>query len=74
MLSLLPSYTSAQVSIIAPQSVQVFDTPSDGGGSLTVQWAPTPEDGPDIRYQVLIGDASATDPATFTIIAEFPAN
>lgn len=70
----LPPSTSADTPISAPQDVQTFDTPNDGGGSLTVQWAPAPGDGPDIRYQVLVGEASATDPATFTIIAEFPAN
>lgn len=73
-LSLWPAYASAQAPITAPQQVQVFDTPNDGGGSLTVQWAPAPWDGPDIRYQVLVGEASATDPTTFTINAEFPAN
>lgn len=64
----------AQSVLTAPHTVQVFDTPSDGGGSLTVQWAPAPWDSPDARYQVLLGDASATDPATFTVVAEFPAN
>lgn len=64
----------SQPALTTPQTVQVFDTPSDGGGSLTVQWAPAPWDSPDVRYQVLVGDASATDPATFTVVAEFPAN
>ncbi|MDF0666743.1 MAG: hypothetical protein P0119_11825 [Nitrospira sp.] len=64
----------AQAALTAPQDVHVFDTPSDGGGSLTVQWAPAPWDGLDVRYQVLVGDASATDPATFSVVAEFPAN
>lgn len=73
-LSLLPSYTLAQAPISAPQDVRVFDTPSDGGGSLTVQWAPSPWDAPDVRYQVLVGDAAATDPTTLAIITEFPAN
>jgi len=73
-VSLSPSFTLAQASISAPLEVHVFDTPSDGGESLTVQWPPAPGEGPDIRYQVLIGAGSATDPATFTIIAEFPAN
>ena len=45
-----------------------------GGGSLTVQWAPVSGEGSDIHYQVLIGEATATDPATFTIVTEFPAN
>ena len=73
-LSCLSSSVSAQTSITAPQDVRVFDTPNDGGGSLTVQWAPAPGDRPETRYQVLIGEATATDPATFTIIAEFPAD
>lgn len=64
----------AQTSITAPQEIHVFDTPNDGGSSLTVQWAPMPDDGPNTRYQVLVGEASATDPATFTISAEFPTN
>jgi hypothetical protein len=73
-LGLSPTYTLAQVLSGAPQDVQAFDTPNDGGGNLTVQWAPAPWDGPDIRYQVLVGDAAATDPATFTVVAEFPAS
>ncbi|UVT17556.1 MAG: hypothetical protein H8K04_08490 [Nitrospira sp.] len=72
--SLQPPCTSAETAISAPQDVQVFDTPNDGGGSLTVQWAPTPKDGPDIRYQVLLARAPAADPTTFTVVAEFPAN
>ena len=64
----------AQTSLTAPQDVRVFDTPSDGGESLTVQWAPAPGDGPDIRYQVLAGDASTTDPQNLAIVAEFPSN
>ncbi len=71
---LLPSYTLAEAPISAPQDVRVFDTPSDGGGNLTVQWPPASWDGPDIRYQVLVGEASATDPTTFAVLAEFPAN
>lgn len=64
----------AQSGVTAPQDVQVFDTPNDGGGSLTVQWAPQAWDSPDVRYQVLVGDTSATDPATLMIMAEFPSN
>ena len=73
-MSTSPSYTTAQALITAPQEIHVFDTPNDGGSSLTVQWAPMLEDRPDVRYQILAGAASATDPATFTIIAEFPTN
>jgi len=72
--SVLPSYTAAETAISAPQDVQVFDTPSDGGGSLTVQWTPASWDSSELRYQVLLGDASSTDPSTFTVMAEFPAN
>jgi hypothetical protein len=68
------SFAFAQSSVTAPQDVRFFDTPSDGGGSVTVQWAPASWDGPDVRYQVLVGDASATDPATLTIAVEFPSN
>jgi hypothetical protein len=74
VFSWLCSSVFAQSLVTAPQNVRVFDTPSDGGGSLTVQWAPAPWDGPDVRYQVLVGDAAATDPASLAIIAEFPAN
>jgi hypothetical protein len=72
--SVLSPYASAETAISVPQEVRVFDTPSDGGGSLTVQWAPAPSDRSDIRYQVLVGEASASDPSAFTIIAEFPSN
>ena len=74
VLSLLPAYVLAQPSIGAPQDVRVFDTPNDGGESLTVQWAPAAWDGPDIRYQVLVGDAATTDPQNMTVVSEFPSN
>jgi hypothetical protein len=74
MVSLVLCDTLAQASITAPQDVRVFDTPNDGGESLTVQWASMPWDGPDIRYQVLVGDASITDPQKLTVVSEFPSN
>jgi hypothetical protein len=58
----------------APDGLQVFDTPNDGGESLTVSWAPGASDSAGIRYQVLAGDAAVTDPASLKVIAEFPAN
>jgi uncharacterized protein DUF6754 len=64
----------AQSTLTAPDDLQVIDTPNDGGESLTVIWAPGASDGPDARYQVLIGDAAATEPAALKVIAEFPAN
>jgi hypothetical protein len=64
----------AQSTLTAPADLQVTDTPNDGGESLTVIWRPSSSDGPDARYQVLIGDAAATEPAALKVIAEFPAN
>lgn len=63
-----------QSTLTAPADLQAIDTPNDGGESLTVIWAPSSSDGPDARYQVLIGDAAATEPAALKVIAEFPAN
>ena len=74
MMIVLASQALAEPLITAPQDVRVFDTPNDGGESLTIQWAPMPWDGPDIRYQVLVGDASTTDPRKLTVVSEFPSN
>lgn len=64
----------AEDQLATPANVQVFDTPNDGGQSLTVNWSPSALDRPDARYQVLIGDAGATDTASLKLVAEFPAN
>lgn len=64
----------AQSTLTAPDDLQLIDTPNDGGESLTVIWAPGASDDPGARYQVLIGDAGATEPAALKVIAEFPAN
>lgn len=40
--------------LLPPQHFQVYDTPSDGGGSLTLTWAPSDDDGPDVRYEILL--------------------
>ncbi len=64
----------SQPSAAPPAELQVFDTPNDGGESLTVIWASSSSDSGDARYQVLIGDANVTDPAALKAIAEFPAN
>jgi hypothetical protein len=69
-----PSSTSAQSTLPAPAELQVTDTPNDGGESLTVVWAPSPADTAQGQYQVLIGEAGASDPASLKVIAEFPAN
>ena len=64
----------AQPAITAPAGVQVIDTPNDGGESLTLVWAPSPSDGPEEQYEVLIGDPGAADPSAFKVVAKFPAN
>ena len=58
-----------------PQQLQALDTPSDGGGRLTVLWAPSTLDGPDLRYQVLIQEGPPpADPSHMKVLAEFPSN
>nr|MBI3613776.1 hypothetical protein [Nitrospirota bacterium] len=58
--------------VSAPREVQVFDTPNDGGGGLTVTWAPEPGEGPSVHYHVML--AEAKDGAAAKQLAEFPAN
>ena len=64
-----------------PQEVKVYDTPSDGGGSLTVTWPPAPYDGPEVTYQIMVSrrsgsDAPVRDQAQSggTMIAEIPSD
>jgi hypothetical protein len=52
----------------------VIDTPNDGGGSLTVLWAPAPYDSAAVKYQILLGESPSADPATMKVVAEIPAN
>jgi hypothetical protein len=68
------SYSLAHATLPSPAGLQVIDTPNDGGASITVVWAPSPSDGPDAHYQVLIGEPGAQDQAALKAIAEFPAN
>ena len=58
--------------VSAPREVRVFDSPNDGGGGLTVTWAPEPGEGPSVHYHVLL--AEAKDGAQAKQLAEFPAN
>jgi hypothetical protein len=68
------SLASDQVSLTAPQNIQVYDTPNDGGASLTVLWAAA-ADQANLRYQVLMAEGgNVTDPSTMKAIAEFPAD
>ena len=65
----------AQTTITPPQDVRVFDTPSDGGGSLTVLWSPASYDSAASKYQVLLSEGTTVpDPAAMKVVAEFPAN
>ncbi len=77
-LSVLPVFaqtSETKKTLSPPQDVRVFDTPSDGGGSLTVVWAPAPYDSAATRYQVLLSEgATVADPAAMKVVAEFPAN
>ena len=72
MLACLPSLVSAQT---PPQRLRVIDTPSDGGGSLTVLWAPSASDSAAWKYQILLHEGSVpSDPSAWKIVAEFPAD
>lgn len=75
VIGLSPSFVLAQTPLSPPQDVRVFDTPSDGGGSLTLLWLPAPEESAATKYQVLLSEGAAVpDPAAMTVVAEFPAN
>ena len=76
---LAPLAAQAGERLAPPQELQVFDTPNDGGNSLTVTWAPAPHDGPGTRYLVMVGEAgppTGTSPslAGMTVIADFPSD
>lgn len=68
----LPAMAQAQT---MPQQLRVIDTPSDGGGSLTVLWASSPSDSATTKYQVLLHEAGPPqDSSAWKVVAEFPAN
>ncbi len=72
---LAPQLLSAQATLAPPRQLQVFDTPSDGGGSLTVTWAASPTDSASVKYQILLHEGGAhQDAAGWKVLAEFPAN
>ncbi|HEU4683327.1 MAG TPA: DUF6754 domain-containing protein [Nitrospira sp.] len=74
VLAWLSSPALAQPVLSPPRDVIVIDTPNDGGESLTVQWAPSPWDSPAATYQILVGEATVTDPSALKVVAEFPSN
>ena len=73
VLSVVPAVVQAD--IVPPQNVRVMDTPSDGGQSLTVVWAPAPYDGPSVKYHILVGEGSAAaDSSLLKMVAELASN
>jgi uncharacterized protein DUF6754 len=66
--ALAPWAIQAGATVTPPQDVRVFDTPNDGGGSLTVIWDKADGEGKDLRYQVLLGDQTGGVPK---VVAEF---
>ena len=70
--ALIPPLAPAQT---MPQQLRVIDTPSDGGGSLTVLWAPSASDSAGTTYQILVHEGGLPqDPTAWKVVAEFPAN
>ncbi|MEP7151155.1 MAG: fibronectin type III domain-containing protein [Nitrospira sp.] len=75
LLALPPQLLCAQATLLPPQQLHVFDTPSDGGGSLTATWASSASDSATGTYQVLLHEGGAPpDPTAWKVLAEFPAN
>jgi hypothetical protein len=75
LLAEVPQALLAQAPLTTPQQVRVFDTPSDGGNSLTVTWAASPSDSAAGKYHVLLHEGGAPqDPAGWKVLAEFPAD
>ncbi|MCC2642346.1 MAG: conserved rane protein of unknown function [Nitrospira sp.] len=75
LVLLAPPILRAQDSLTAPRQLQVIDTPSDGGGSLTVLWAPEANESTAGKYQVLLHEGEPPqDPAAWKVLAEFPAD
>jgi hypothetical protein len=50
---------AAAADLTPPRDVRLFDTPNDGGESLTLVWAPAPHDGPDVTYRILLSQDGA---------------
>lgn len=81
LISLLLGPLAAQAGepLAPPREVRVVDTPSDGGNSLTVTWAPSPHDGSGTRYLIMVGEAgpekeTPTSLAGMTVVADFPSD
>ncbi|MEW6543585.1 MAG: DUF6754 domain-containing protein [Nitrospirota bacterium] len=58
-----------------PSRVRLLDTPSDGGGSLTVVWAPSEGEDATLRYEIRVAEGGGSmEAAPAKVVAEFPAN
>jgi hypothetical protein len=68
LVLLTPLPVHAQTPLTPPQQVHAFDTPNDGGGSLTVTWDKANGESKDLRYQVLLHEPNAGEPK---VVAEF---
>ena len=77
----MPPALAAQVELYEPVQVRVFDTPSDGGSSITLTWAPADYDGPNVQYQIFLTEPPTkeakpgdTGKPPRKLLAEFPSN
>lgn len=61
----------AAADVAPPREVRAFDTPNDGGKSLTVTWAKADGEDKDLRYRVLIQEPGAGEPK---VVAELPSD
>lgn len=68
LLLFAPLAAHAEAPLTPPPQVHVFDTPNDGGGSLTVTWDKTNGESKDLRYQVLLYEPNTDEPK---VVAEF---
>src|SRR5262249_56167651 len=53
---LLLAHCPSAVALDAPQGVEAFDIPGDGGGSVGLRWRASPADGPATSYRILLSE------------------
>ena len=70
VLLLLLGPWSPAAALDAPQALEAFDTPSDGGDSIGLRWRAVPADSAATSYEVLVSDQQGGE---FKQIAVFPA-
>ena len=72
---LIPAVTFAQQPLLPPQHVKAIDTPSDGGGAITLVWSASPYDGPGVRYEIrMINGEPGRTAGSGKVIADFPSD